>query len=185
MAASATLFGKTAAGKFGLNERASHAIWPGMGMKIYKILTREQWDQARQTGMLKGAPVDLADGFIHFSTASQLAETARLYFVGMDDLILLGVGDDGHTASLFPGSLALDERERWVAVTHAPVEPHTRLTLTYPVIDNAKRIMFLVAGEKKQPILRAIMEEPQRAREIYPSARVEGEQVEWLVSLNA
>jgi uncharacterized protein (DUF952 family) len=100
MAASATLFGKTAAGKFGLNERASHAIWPGMGMKIYKILTREQWDQARQTGMLKGAPVDLADGFIHFSTASQLAETARLYFVGMDDLILLGVDTERLGTSL-------------------------------------------------------------------------------------
>jgi uncharacterized protein (DUF952 family) len=62
-----------------------------MEMKIYKILTREQWEQARRTGLLEGAPVDLKDGFIHFSTASQLAETARLHFAGMDDLILLGV----------------------------------------------------------------------------------------------
>jgi uncharacterized protein (DUF952 family) len=91
MVQSATLFRQAAAGKFGLNRASSHAIWSCMGMRIYKILTRDQWDLAREARIFCGAPVDLKDGFIHFSAAHQLSETARLHFPGMDDLILLSV----------------------------------------------------------------------------------------------
>ncbi|RMG55048.1 MAG: 6-phosphogluconolactonase [Acidobacteria bacterium] len=88
------------------------------------------------------------------------------------DLVLLGVGADGHTASLFPGSPALRERARWVVVTEAPVEPRRRLSLTLPAINAADQVMFLVSGEEKRPVMRALLDEPQRARTLYPAAMV-------------
>jgi uncharacterized protein (DUF952 family) len=57
-------------------------------MQIYKILRQTEWDALCDTGESAGAPVDLADGFIHFSTADQVAETARRHFAGATDLIL-------------------------------------------------------------------------------------------------
>ena len=58
---------------------------------IYKILDAEAWREAREAGRLLGAPVDLADGFIHFSTAGQVRETAAKHFKGQTGLVLLGV----------------------------------------------------------------------------------------------
>jgi len=57
-------------------------------MRIYKILRAAEWAALVETGAFTGAPVDLADGFIHFSTADQVAETARRHFAGATDLIL-------------------------------------------------------------------------------------------------
>jgi 6-phosphogluconolactonase len=65
---------------------------------------------------------------------------------------LLGLGDDGHIASLIPGEPALLERDRWVAVV-AHGRPETRITLTYPAIDASRHIAFLVSGESKRTIL--------------------------------
>jgi len=71
------------------------------------------------------------------------------------DLTLLGIGEDGHTASLIPGQPVLDERRRWVApVLHG--RPEIRITLTFPAIQCSRRVAFLVAGDKKAAILRAI-----------------------------
>ncbi len=72
------------------------------------------------------------------------------------DLTLLGLGEDGHTASLFPGNSALHETKRWVAVGHAPTEPRIRLTLTFPVLNASQRVWFLVAGESKRPVLERV-----------------------------
>lgn len=58
---------------------------------IYKIATREQWQAAEAAGRFDGAPVDLADGFIHFSTAAQVKETAAKHFAGAADLLLVSV----------------------------------------------------------------------------------------------
>lgn len=58
-------------------------------MLIYKIFLRTEWDDLRAQGSSLGAPVDLADGYIHFSAAPQLAETAAKYFAGLSDLVLV------------------------------------------------------------------------------------------------
>jgi uncharacterized protein (DUF952 family) len=60
---------------------------------IYKIVTRSQWREAGKEGLFRGAPVDLADGFIHFSTAQQVAETAAKHFAGKGDLLLVAVDE--------------------------------------------------------------------------------------------
>ena len=71
------------------------------------------------------------------------------------DLTLLGLGADGHTASLLPGEPVLEERKRWVAaVSHG--RPEVRITMTYPAIESSRRVAFLVAGHEKAAIFRAI-----------------------------
>jgi len=79
------------------------------------------------------------------------------------DLVCLGLGEDGHTASLFPGHPALYESRRWtMAVTGG--RPHVpRLTLTVPVLNQARRIVFLVAGTAKAAIVKTVMNHPEAA----------------------
>ncbi len=61
---------------------------------VYKICPRSLWEEAKAAGRFAGAPVDLADGFIHFSTAAQVAETASRHFAGQADLLLLAIEAD-------------------------------------------------------------------------------------------
>jgi 6-phosphogluconolactonase len=71
------------------------------------------------------------------------------------DVTLLGLGSDGHTASLLPGDPLLDERGRWVAaVTRG--RPEARITLTYPAIDSSRRVAYLVSGAEKAPVFSRI-----------------------------
>lgn len=62
-----------------------------MDGSIYKIATRDEWTAAEKAGVFAGAPIDLADGFIHFSTAAQVRETAAKHFAGRNDLVLVTV----------------------------------------------------------------------------------------------
>jgi 6-phosphogluconolactonase len=96
------------------------------------------------------------------AAARDYERTLRSYF-GNDwphfDLILLGLGEEGHTASLFPGSPALGERTRWVVAVTVPVEPPSRLTLTLPALTRAANIYVLVTGSKKARALRHVLAE--------------------------
>lgn len=95
------------------------------------------------------------------------------------DLILLGLGKDGHTASLFPGGDAVRERERLVVAPWVEAQQTFRITLTAPVLNCAERTMFLVSGEEKAEALHAVLEgarEPER----YPAQIVEGNRL-WMV----
>lgn len=69
-------------------------------MPIYKIFRRAEWDAFRDAGETRGAPVDLADGFIHFSTAGQVVETAAKHFASESDLVLVAVDPDALGADL-------------------------------------------------------------------------------------
>jgi len=67
---------------------------------IYKICTMAQWMQAERAGEFRGSAADLADGYIHFSTAAQVADTAAKHFVGMSDLVLVAVEAEGLGSAL-------------------------------------------------------------------------------------
>jgi 6-phosphogluconolactonase len=83
------------------------------------------------------------------------------------DITLLGLGSDGHTASLLPGEPVLEERKRWVApVSHG--RPEVRITMTYPAIESSRRVAFLLAGKEKSAIFSAIRAGASKV----PAARV-------------
>jgi 6-phosphogluconolactonase len=101
-----------------------------------------------------GSPEDAATRYertLQEAYGGTILDAARPLF----DVTLLGLGTDGHTASLLPGEPVLEERQRWVAaVSHG--RPETRITMTYPAIDSSRRVAFLVTGREKAAILRAI-----------------------------
>lgn len=86
------------------------------------------------------------------------------------DLILLGMGPDGHTCSLFPGHELLTEKDRWVApIEDSPKPPAKRITVTYPVLNHAHRVAFVLAGEGKQEMLSKVLDQPELG---LPASRV-------------
>jgi 6-phosphogluconolactonase len=82
------------------------------------------------------------------------------------DLILLGMGEDGHTASLFPHSPALHETERWVVANPVPKLDTVRITLTLPVINHARRIWFMITGGSKASVLQRVLDGPSQPEEL-------------------
>jgi 6-phosphogluconolactonase len=109
-----------------------HSLFPDgdrpEGMNVYRMCGEEEPDKA--------------------------AEVYELVLPQRIDILLLGVGDDGHTASIFPGSAALDEEKRRVMPTIATKPPHQRLTITPPVIQNARYLLVMVQGEEKADAVR-------------------------------
>ncbi len=102
------------------------------------------------------------------------------------DLVLLGLGENRHTASLFPGSPALHEMERLAVAVEVDAEDRNRITLTPPAINNARRIMFIAAGQTKAEAVRDVLEgarDPDRipAQAIAPA---DGE-VAWMLDRTA
>jgi len=98
---------------------------------IYKITPREAWLSAKAEGVFKGAPVDLADGYIHFSTAQQARETAAKHFANQDDLLLVAIDTD-----------ALGEELKWEPSRGGALFPHLYAPL----------LMSAVLWEKPMPL---------------------------------
>ena len=107
--------------------------------------------------------------------------------VPLIDLILLGLGDDGHTASLFPGSAALQEGKRIVAVGHAPTGIRTRLTLTLGVLNHAAVVLFLVTGSGKSQMVRRVLHPDSEADRSLPAAKISPEsgRLVWMLDHSA
>src|SRR5690606_983517 len=119
--------------------------------------------------------------------AAEYEQTLRSFFAKRAgktrfDLILLGMGDDGHTASLFPDTEALNETERLVVANHVPKLDTWRITLTAPIINDAAHVAFLVAGAGKAAVLKRVLQGPRQPHKL-PSQLiqpVDGELV-WLL----
>jgi 6-phosphogluconolactonase len=105
--------------------------------------------------------------------AENYEQVIRKHFnIGTDipqfDLIFLGMGPDGHTASLFPHTEALRERSKLIVANQVPKLNTIRITMTFPLVNNASSVIFLVAGEDKAEALKAVLEGPPNPDE-YPS----------------
>jgi 6-phosphogluconolactonase len=125
--------------------------------------------------------VPVPDGQVHpIRCASDPDATARAYEAVLRsyfgeaprfDLVLLGLGTNGHTASLFPGTAALEEDVRWVAPVPPAEDRIARVTLTLPVLQQAAHTVFLVAGEAKAAIVRQVLQGDDTEGDV-PASRV-------------
>lgn len=122
-------------------------------------------------------------------TALQYEQTIRRYFnapahTPAFDLVYLGLGDDGHTASLFPGTKALQENKKLVAANWVEKLETWRITFTYPILNQAKNVIFLISGANKAHVVKQIIAENNRN---YPAARIKPEtgKLLWLLDADA
>ncbi len=117
------------------------------------------------------------------SAAHYEAVLRSIHPEGHSDLILLGMGDDGHTASLFPGTAALNaDPARWYVANYVPQAEVDRLTVTYSFLHRAHQIVFLVSGADKAPALKSVLE-PRPGEAPPPAGRVmDGDaEVTWMI----
>jgi 6-phosphogluconolactonase len=154
-----------------------HLFW---GDERYVPLTDPLscYKMAEETGILGlGAPAHPWPVHLPHEEAAAAYERELLQFFGGDpvfDLVLLGMGPDGHCASLFPGTPAPAERtRRTLALEQHNKEVPLRLTLTLPVINGARAILFLVTGADKRSVLHDVIERPAAVADQYPSALVQ------------
>ncbi len=150
------------------------------GMAREALLKRVPIPQVQIHPMLCGPSPEAA--------ALAYEEALRSWFAGPPrfDLIFLGLGVDGHTASLFPGEARLLEGERWVAAVHPPGRDLPRITLTPVIINQAEVVAFLVAGADKAAILKETLQGPGEPRRL-PAQLIKpltGE-IYWLVDQSA
>lgn len=118
--------------------------------------------------------------------AQRYEEELRRFFAPQEmptfDLVLLGLGEDGHTASLFPGSPALKEKERLVLPVFLGATKKNRITLTLPVLDQASRVLFLVSGSPKADVVKEVLGKEGGVRNLPASlVRPSRGSVEWLI----
>jgi 6-phosphogluconolactonase len=114
----------------------------------------------------------------------------RTFFAGLTwprfDLALLGMGEDGHTASLFPGSEALSEKDRWVVASRNEQTNQNRITLTLPAFNHSAQVVFLVTGKEKAQRLAKVLR-PQPGSELVPAQAIKPVDgtLEWFVDAAA
>jgi len=150
------------------DERACPADDPGSNYRMAREALLDLVPiPAEQVHRMKGERADLDAAAAEY--ASILAATSPPIAPGAPprlDCILLGLGENGHTASLFPGDPALEVGDRWAVRSRADYAPYDRITLTFPVLNAAAHVAFLVAGATKVEALRGVV------RGTVPAARV-------------
>jgi 6-phosphogluconolactonase len=115
---------------------------------------------------------DLNSGAAEYEQAIRKAVPAGPDGIPVFDLVLLGIGGDGHTASLFPGTAALDEHEKLVIAHFVPVLGRNRMTFTFPLINAARYVICLVTGEDKAQVMADILGDGSEAKTRLPAARI-------------
>jgi len=169
--------------------------------KVYVFWGDERWvpldDEKSNAGaafddLLNHIPVPKDQIFPMWKAGVSAQEYAKEYEALLDkhltkgeefDLILLGMGDDGHTASLFPNQdIILKEKDKKVAAYFLAPQDMYRITLTAPLINNAKNIVFLVFGDKKSEALYQVLQGEANS-DLYPSQLIsrDAEKVTWMV----
>lgn len=99
------------------------------------------------------------------------------------DLCLQGIGDDGHTASLFPDTDILNEQQRSVAEVYVEKFESWRISITFPVLENARTVLFLASGDGKSKILHEVLESEGKLK--YPVQRINRNEIEWFLDAAA
>lgn len=116
----------------------------------------------------------------------ELAQTFRTPHFPPFDLVLLGLGDNGHTASLFPGTAVLRERERWAVAQYVEVAGMWRVTLTAPLINAARKVVFLVEGVAKAEMLFNVQHGPYQP-DVWPAQMIDptNGELHWVLDAGA
>jgi 6-phosphogluconolactonase len=146
-------------------------------------------DPDSNEGMIRGVLIDVvgARALHSMATAGTTAEEAAAAYdaeitaFGPIDVVHLGLGPDGHTASIFPGSSTLDVTDRLVVTAGDDRHPHPRLTFTYPAIARSALVVVTVAGAEKRDAFARV----RAGDESLPAARVRAPEVVWLVDAAA
>ena len=131
------------------------------GMVQRRLLEPLDWPQSKRC-FLKNMDEDAAEGYDKLLRSNFHGPMPQF------DLIFLGVGADGHTASLFPGGRYLDNNRSWVLQTESPVPPKDRITLGMGVICAARQVVIVVTGEEKRPVVQQML----KGDETLPIVRV-------------
>ncbi|HEY9684617.1 MAG TPA: 6-phosphogluconolactonase [Oculatellaceae cyanobacterium] len=118
----------------------------------------------------EGQDTDPKASASHYEALMRQVVPSRSNEIPCFDLILLGLGPDGHTASLFPGSAALKEQDRCFVANWVEKFNAHRLTTTYPVLNNARNVIFLASGKGKAQILNEVLNSPDAG---YPAQKVQ------------
>jgi 6-phosphogluconolactonase len=125
----------------------------------YRMIKETLLDSAGvPAGNVHPIPTDLSDPM---SAALRYERDVAFFFgdrIPEFDLIVLGIGTDGHTASLFPGNQVLKEEKQLVTAVFLGRQMHNRITLTLPVLNKARNVIFLVAGKEKAKVLREVLQ---------------------------
>jgi 6-phosphogluconolactonase len=139
---------------------ATEALLDRVPIPAHQIHRIRGEDDPEQAAMEYERELRVLLSWEHHPHSKRSEEPALSEAKGSLDLVLLGLGEDGHTASLFPGQAAVQETERWVVAVPAPTGNMWRVTLTPGVLNLAKNVTFVVSGASKAPRLEQVLEGP-------------------------